>query len=146
MTLKKGSDLMNGKASKGLNLLNQQKLNQLLKNKMQKIGKKQKNLQINLLQANHVRLIIKRNELWVITIKEKQQLNEYVQVSDANQIEQVNDKGVKEKHWYLNGIFMQGEIENLNGRIYPRSEIEYAVDSLKQRKKLKQQNKEKDQF
>ena len=71
----------------------------------------------------------------------RQQLNEYVQVSDANQIEQVNDKGVKEKHWYLNGIFMQGEIENLNGRIYPRSEIEYAVDSLKAKIEAAKQGK-----
>ena len=71
----------------------------------------------------------------------RQQLNEYVQVSDANQIEQVNDKGVKETHWYLNGIFMQGEIENLNGRIYPRSEIEYAVDSLKAKIEAAKQGK-----
>lgn len=71
----------------------------------------------------------------------RQQLNEYVQVSDVNQIEQVNEKGVKEKHWYLNGIFMQGEIENLNGRIYPRSEIEYAVETLKSKIEAAKQGK-----
>ena len=63
----------------------------------------------------------------------RQILNEYVKVSDSNQVEEVNAQGVKTKHWYLNGIFMQGEIENLNGRIYPRSEIEYAVEQLKEK-------------
>ena len=63
----------------------------------------------------------------------RQILNEYVKISDSNQVEEINDQGVKTKHWYLNGIFMQGEIENLNGRIYPRSEIEYAVEQLKEK-------------
>lgn len=63
----------------------------------------------------------------------RQILNEYVKVSNSNQVEEVNAQGVKTKHWYLNGIFMQGEIENLNGRIYPRSEIEYAVEQLKEK-------------
>jgi len=31
---------------------------------------------------------------------------------------------------------MQGEIENLNGRIYPRSEIDYAVNQLKEKIEL----------
>lgn len=66
-------------------------------------------------------------------VKEKQRLDEYVQVSDADMVEEAGINGVKEKHWYLKGIFMQGEIENLNGRIYPRSEIEYAVNQLKEK-------------
>ena len=63
---------------------------------------------------------------------DKQVLQEYVSVS-SNQVEETDAKGAKAKHWYLDGIFMQGEIENLNGRVYPRSEIEMAVNSLKER-------------
>lgn len=73
--------------------------------------------------------------------KEKQRLDEYVQISDTNAIEEVNEHGIKEKHWYLQGIFMQGEIENLNGRIYPRSEIEYAVSQLNEKIELFRQKK-----
>lgn len=43
----------------------------------------------------------------------------------------VNDKG--EKNWYLEGIFVQAEIKNLNGRIYPRKEIENAVNDINKR-------------
>ena len=71
----------------------------------------------------------------------RQRLDEYVQVSDANLIEEAGENGIKEKHWYLKGIFMQGEIENLNGRIYPRSEIEYAVNTLKEKIDLFKQRK-----
>ena len=63
---------------------------------------------------------------------EKQLLQEYIS-ANSDVIEEANDKGIKEKHWYLVGTFMQGEIENLNGRIYPRSEIEYAVQSLQEK-------------
>lgn len=63
----------------------------------------------------------------------KKVLQEYVSVSSGNQVEETDDKGTKTKHWYLDGIFMQGEIENLNGRVYPHSEIELAVNSLKER-------------
>jgi hypothetical protein len=73
--------------------------------------------------------------------KEKQRLDEYVQISDTNAVEEVNEHGIKEKHWYLQGIFMQGEIENLNGRIYPRSEIEYAVSQLNEKIELFKQKK-----
>lgn len=73
--------------------------------------------------------------------KEKQRLDEYVQISDTNAVEEVNEHGVKEKHWYLQGIFMQGEIENLNGRIYPRSEIEFAVNQLNEKIELFKQKK-----
>jgi len=40
--------------------------------------------------------------------------------------------GEKRKFYYLDGIFLQGEIRNLNGRIYPKVEIERAVDALNQ--------------
>jgi len=54
----------------------------------------------------------------------------------ADQIDIIDERGNKKKHWYLNGIFIQGEIENLNGRIYPRDEIENAVASLQEQIKL----------
>ena len=63
---------------------------------------------------------------------DKQVLQEYVSVA-SNQVEELDATGSKTKHWYLDGIFMQGEIENLNGRVYPRSEIELAVNSLNER-------------
>ena len=48
----------------------------------------------------------------------------------ADRAEIIGEDGQKKKHWYLNGIFIQGEIENLNGRIYPREEIHSAIDQL----------------
>ena len=54
----------------------------------------------------------------------------------ADPTDYVDENGNKKKHWYLNGIFIQGEIENLNGRIYPRDEIENAVASLQEQIKL----------
>ena len=48
----------------------------------------------------------------------------------ADRAEIIGEDGQKRKHWYLNGIFIQGEIENLNGRIYPREEIHSAIDQL----------------
>ena len=73
--------------------------------------------------------------------QDKKVLQEYVSVSSGNQVEEVGKDGAKTKHWYLDGIFMQGEIENLNGRVYPRSEIEMAVDSLKERIEMFKQGK-----
>ena len=40
--------------------------------------------------------------------------------------------GEKQKYYYLDGIFLQGEIRNLNGRVYPLHEIKNAVDHLKE--------------
>lgn len=44
----------------------------------------------------------------------------------------VDENGNRKKHWYLNGIFIQGEIQNLNGRIYPRHEIMNAVTDIQE--------------
>ena len=63
-------------------------------------------------------------------------LQEYVSASSANVVEEADARGVKTKHWYLDGILMQGEIENRNGRIYPLAEIESAVSSLSERIQL----------
>lgn len=63
-------------------------------------------------------------------------LQEYISHSQSRMLtdsaDSVDDNGNHTKHWYLNGIFIQGEIENLNGRIYPRHEIVNAVDDLKE--------------
>lgn len=65
---------------------------------------------------------------------EKSILQEYISHGQsrmqADQSEILDAKGNKKKHWYLNGIFIQGEIQNLNGRIYPREEISSAVNQL----------------
>lgn len=54
----------------------------------------------------------------------------------ADPTDYVDENGNKKKHWYLNGIFIQGEIQNLNGRIYPRHEIAHAVEDLQEQIKL----------
>lgn len=41
--------------------------------------------------------------------------------------------GQKKKNLYLQGIFLQGEVENRNGRIYPKYIIEQAVKDLNDR-------------
>lgn len=41
--------------------------------------------------------------------------------------------GQKKKNLYLQGLFLQGEVENRNGRIYPRRIIEQAVKDLQDR-------------
>lgn len=38
--------------------------------------------------------------------------------------------GERRKFYYLDGVFLQGEIKNLNGRIYPVEEIQNAVNTL----------------
>ena len=37
------------------------------------------------------------------------------------------------KHWYLNGIFMQAEKKNGNGRIYPKHVLEKAVNQINEK-------------
>lgn len=45
-------------------------------------------------------------------------------------VESIGKDGEKLKHWYLKGIFIMSEEKNLNERIYPRDEIENAVNNL----------------
>lgn len=67
------------------------------------------------------------------TIIQKRVLQEYVSNVGSELTETTDKFGNKKKHWYLKGIFMQGEIQNLNGRIYPRDEINNAISSLQER-------------
>lgn len=39
----------------------------------------------------------------------------------------------KEKNYFMEGVFIQGEVKNHNGRVYPKREIEIAVKSLNER-------------
>lgn len=68
-------------------------------------------------------------------------LQEYVSGSTGNLVEETDLRGNKAKHWYLDGILMQGEIENRNGRIYPLAEIQSAVSSLANRIQLFKEGK-----
>lgn len=54
--------------------------------------------------------------------------------SDANlQIQESFDEDKKVKNYFMEGIFIQGDVKNHNGRIYPKSEIESAVNVLNER-------------
>jgi len=44
--------------------------------------------------------------------------------------ESIDAHGQKKKNWFMNGIFIQGDIRNQNQRIYPSHEIRRAVDDL----------------
>lgn len=76
----------------------------------------------------------------MVELIKKPVLQEYISHGQSrlvtDHIDGVDANGNKKKHWYLNGIFIQGEIQNLNGRIYPRQEIENAVESLQEQIKL----------
>lgn len=56
-------------------------------------------------------------------------------VSEANTFNAAGEKG---KHWHLKGIFMQAEVENLNGRIYPLDEMTREVEGMEDRIKTGQ--------
>ncbi len=61
-------------------------------------------------------------------------LNEYVTpLNIKNNAEVSKEDG--SKHWYMKGIFLQGEERNRNGRVYPKAIIEEAVQSLQERMK-----------
>lgn len=46
-------------------------------------------------------------------------------------LEDADERGGK--NWYLQGIFVQGDVRNLNNRIYPTSEIKKAVELINKR-------------
>jgi hypothetical protein len=47
-------------------------------------------------------------------------------------VEQDDEQGDGKKLW-MKGVFIQGDVENANGRIYPRDEIGRAVESITKR-------------
>lgn len=49
-------------------------------------------------------------------------------------LESINDPTTnKPKTYVMEGIFIQGDVKNHNGRVYPKHEIERAVSSVKER-------------
>lgn len=66
----------------------------------------------------------------------KRILQEYLNPATANASvmleEGVDVSGNKVKNMYLEGLFLQGNVKNHNGRIYPSDEIERAVDTIKE--------------
>lgn len=67
-------------------------------------------------------------------------LCEYISHSQSQlssgQSDYFDDSGNRKKHWYLKGIFLQSEKQNLNGRIYPKHEIERAIEDIQEQIKL----------
>lgn len=64
-------------------------------------------------------------------------LQEYTNYDSAKiQIESVSEPNSNNKNLWMKGIFLQSEIKNQNGRVYPKSEIVSAVNSLNERIKL----------
>jgi len=66
-------------------------------------------------------------------------LQEYLNPILANtnvKLEEGTDAfGKPSKDMYMEGLFIQGDIRNANGRIYPRSEIERAVKTIQEQLK-----------
>lgn len=62
-------------------------------------------------------------------------LTEHLTASQANLVTEAKTADNGEKHWYLQGIFVQGDVRNLNNRIYPTSEIKKAVDAVNKKAK-----------
>ena len=51
----------------------------------------------------------------------------------AEQLSEALVEGAEpQKFYYLTGLFLEGETQNQNGRVYPRNEIAAAVDKLNQ--------------
>lgn len=64
---------------------------------------------------------------------EPQLLNEYISpVYTEQEVSESVDKN-NTKNYYMKGIFLEGDIKNGNGRIYPTSEISKAVSEVNNR-------------
>jgi acid stress-induced BolA-like protein IbaG/YrbA len=63
-------------------------------------------------------------------------LQEYLNPSTAKtnvMLEEGQDAfGNKAKHMYMEGLFIQGDIRNANGRVYPKNEIYKAVKTIQE--------------
>lgn len=64
-------------------------------------------------------------------MRPQQILTEHLGFTQANlNLEEGKANASGEKSFYLNGIFIQGDAKNHNGRVYPSSEISRAVDDI----------------
>jgi hypothetical protein len=54
-------------------------------------------------------------------------------VADIKITESIGDSTSGKKSYFMEGIFIQGDVKNHNGRVYPRREIESAVKSINER-------------
>lgn len=63
----------------------------------------------------------------------RQILTEYIAPATHPLSAEPSDDGSDGKKLWMKGIFIQGDVENANGRIYPRDEIGRAVESLTKR-------------
>ena len=61
---------------------------------------------------------------------EQAYLTEYLTASQGQLITEAKSDDQGNKNWYLEGIFVQGNVRNLNNRIYPTSEIKKAVEMV----------------
>lgn len=57
-------------------------------------------------------------------------LVEHLNFSDANMVVEAAVGDNNEKNLYLKGVFIRSSIRNLNGRVYPQSEIKRAVEDI----------------
>lgn len=64
---------------------------------------------------------------------QKQELYEFIAPSNKPLAIDVAQDNSDEKKLWLKGVCVQGEVENANGRVYPRNEISRAVDSIMKR-------------
>jgi len=63
---------------------------------------------------------------------DRQFLTEFI-APTAHPLAAETEEGNDGKKLWLKGCFVQGDVENANGRVYPREEIARAVDSLTKR-------------
>ncbi len=67
-----------------------------------------------------------------MAIAERQILTEFI-APTAQPLSVDPDDNTDSKKLWMRGVFIQGDVENANGRIYPRDEIGRAVESITKR-------------
>jgi hypothetical protein len=60
-------------------------------------------------------------------------LKEHLTYSQANIVTEAQDDGNGGKTLYMNGIFIEGDVKNQNGRVYPADEIHKAVKAINEK-------------
>lgn len=60
-------------------------------------------------------------------------LQEHLTYSQANIVTESHEDGNGGKSLYMKGIFIEGDVKNQNGRIYPKDEIHNAVKAISEK-------------